>query len=118
MAALKDIVDIAFAGIPGVGIIVSFIFTVLIAILTATFLILITGKFTTRRAMLNIAGPLILTFTEAFPGIGWLPLCFIETVLIYIVVLAQRAITSQEALGQPEPQYADSYSQEAEQKAA
>lgn len=107
MSALKDIVDIAFAAIPGVGIVVSFIFTILIAILTATFLVLITGKFTSKRAMLNIAGPLIQFFTEAFPGIGWLPLCFVETVLIYLIVLGQRAVAFEgqpEASEQPEPQ--------------
>ena len=70
MSALKDIVDIAFAAIPGVGIVVSFIFTIMIAIMTAIFLVLITGKFTSKRAMLTIAGPLIQFFTEAFPALA------------------------------------------------
>ncbi len=95
MSALKDIFDIAFAAIPGVGIIVSFTFTVLIAIMTAVFLVLITGKYTSKRAILTITGPLIQMLTEALPGIGWLPLCFIETVLIYLIVLGQRALATE-----------------------
>jgi len=116
LSFLKDIFDIAFAAIPGVGIIISFVTTLLLSISTIVFLILIGEKISLRRS----AGLGVEFISEALPGIGWLPLAFIETLVIYFFVLFDRAINLQEQKEESspsEPQYADNYG-EAEQKAA
>jgi hypothetical protein len=116
LSFLKDIFDIAFAAIPGVGIIISFVTTLLLSISTIVFLILIGEKISLRRS----AGLGVEFISEALPGIGWLPLAFIETLVIYFFVLFDRATNLQEQKEESspsEPQYADNYG-EAEQKAA
>jgi hypothetical protein len=92
LSFLKDIFDIAFAAIPGVGVIISFVTTLLLSISTIVFLILIGEKISLRRSA--IVG--VEFITEALPGIGWLPLAFIETLVIYFFVLFDRVINPQE----------------------
>jgi len=91
MAFLKDIFDIAFAAIPGVGIVVSFITTVLLTILTIVCIILIGERLQTRGNAKYIGGLAVEFVSEALPGIGWLPLFTIETIMIYFFVLFDRA---------------------------
>jgi hypothetical protein len=95
LSFLKDIFDIAFAAIPGVGIVVSFIATVLLTIFTAICLVLIGEKIMSRKSGKYIAGLSVEFITEALPAIGWLPLAFIETLVIYIFVLYDRATAPQ-----------------------
>ncbi|OGI27729.1 MAG: hypothetical protein A2359_02720 [Candidatus Moranbacteria bacterium RIFOXYB1_FULL_43_19] len=95
LSLLKDIFDIAFAAIPGVGIVISFIGTVLLTIFTAVCLILIGEKVMSRKSGKYIAGLSVEFITEALPAIGWLPLAFIETLVIYGFVLCDRAAAPQ-----------------------
>lgn len=120
LSFLKDIFDIAFAAIPGVGIIVSFVATLLLSITTIVFLILIGEKISSRRSGKYFAGLGVEFISEALPGIGWLPLAFIETLVIYFFVLFDRATNLQEQKEESSPSelpYADNYGEE-EQKAA
>lgn len=95
LSFLKDIFDIAFAAIPGVGIVVSFIGTVLLTIFTVICLILIGEKVMSRKSGKYIAGLSVEFITEVLPAIGWLPLAFIETLVIYGFVLFDRATAPQ-----------------------
>ena len=109
---LKDIFDIAFAAIPGVGIIFSFITTLLLTITTTIFLILIGEKMSSKRSGKYFAGLAVGFISEALPGIGWLPMAFIETLAIYLFVLFDRATSPQEqkeGSNSLEPQYTDNY---------
>jgi hypothetical protein len=126
-ALLKDIFDIALAAIPGVGVVVSFIMAIMLLMLTVVALLL-TGSDLKNRAL----GKYILTMSlgfiaEALPAIGWLPIAFIETLLIYGLTLFDRMMLSydqknedKEAGGQKaQSQYPDNYPMaEPEQKAA
>ncbi len=107
---LKDVFDIAFATIPGVGIIFSFITTLLLTITTIVFLVLIGEKISSIRSGKYFASLGVEFISEALPGIGWLPLAFIQTLVIYFFVLFDRAANSQEQKDEPNPpefQYAD-----------
>jgi hypothetical protein len=121
-ALLKDIIDIAFAGIPGVGVVVSFINELFLLMATATGLLLASGNLKGRSQAKYILGFCVSFISEALPGIGWLPLAFIESCLMYGFLLFDRAGSSQEqseagnenkqtSQTQPEPQYADAYAQ-------
>ncbi|MFA5872050.1 MAG: hypothetical protein WC858_05040 [Parcubacteria group bacterium] len=114
---LKDIFDIAFAAIPGVGIAVSFLCEVFLLILTVIGLLLASGNLKDRRQAKYILGFCVSFISEALPGIGWLPLAFIESSLMYGFLLFDRAGNIQEqskadsenepaGQPQPEPQYA------------
>lgn len=112
---LKDIIDIVVAAIPGVGIVVSFITTVLLIILTAVCLLLIGEKVKSRKSGKYIAGFSVEFISEILPGISWLPLAFVETIIIYCFILYDRATSpkeKEEDSSQPEPEYADGYQQQ------
>jgi len=115
LSFLKDLFDIAFAAIAGVGIVVSFITTLLLTIFAIVCIILIGEKIASGKSGKYIAGFSVEFITEALPAIGWMPLAFIDTLVIYIFILYDRATTPQEKKAesnQPEPQYADGYAQE------
>jgi hypothetical protein len=114
---LKDIFDIAFAAIPGVGIAISFLCEILLLILTVIGLLLAGGNLKDRKQGKYIMGFCVSFISEALPGIGWLPLAFVESSLMYGFLLFDRAGSLQgqtEADNenqetdqpQPEPQYA------------
>lgn len=96
LAFLKDIFDIAFAAIPGVGIIFSFITTLFLAITTIIFLILIGEKMSSGKSGKYFAGLAVEFISEILPGIGWLPLAFIQTLVIYFFVLFDRTANYQD----------------------
>jgi len=104
-ALLKDLFDIVFAvagtaasWIPvlgqatvAVGIIVTFTGEVFLLILTVVVLVL-TGSGLKNRGMAKYFIGLSIAFiSEALPGIGWLPLAFIEVFVLYGFVLYDRA---------------------------
>jgi len=104
-ALLKDIFDIAFAAVGtatslipvlgqatvAVGMIVTFVGEILLLILTVTVLVL-TGSSLKNRGMAKYFIGLSVTFiSEALPGIGWLPLAFVEVFILYGFVLFDRA---------------------------
>jgi|GEM_PF-3169639 hypothetical protein len=102
-ALLKDIFDIAFAAVPGVGIIISFI-AELMLICLAVIVLLITGSDMKNRGLAKYFIGLAVSFaSEAFPGIGWMPLAFIESLLLYLFVLFDRA-TQEPAKAEQEAQ--------------
>ena len=104
-ALLKDIFDIAFAAVGtsaswipvlgqatvAVGIIVTFVGEILLLILTVVVLVL-TGSSLKNRGMAKYFIGLSVAFiSEALPGIGWLPLAFLEVFILYGFVLYDRA---------------------------
>ncbi|HBB37312.1 MAG: hypothetical protein UX02_C0001G0210 [Candidatus Moranbacteria bacterium GW2011_GWC1_45_18] len=115
---LKDLLDFGCAALdamlPGLGTIILFILSLMLTILTIISLMLIGEKLSSRKSGKYFAGLGIGFVLEALPAIGWLPLAFIDTLVIYCFVLFGRATSSQEKKdepNQPKPQYADGYSQ-------
>jgi hypothetical protein len=121
MAALKDILDIVFAGagaagswipvlgqaIIAMGIIVTFIGEIFILILTVTALVIMGESLKNRGAAAYAAYFAVAFLSEALP-IGFLPLCFIETVILYLVILVRRALQNPERKQKQLPEYATS----------
>lgn len=104
-ALLKDLFDIAFAAVGvgtawvpvlgqatvAVGMIVTFVGEIFLLILTVVVLVL-TGSSLKNRGMAKYFIGLGIAFiSEALPGIGWLPLAFIEVFILYGFVLFDRA---------------------------
>lgn len=98
-ALLKDIFDIALAAIPGVGIVVSFLTTMMLTIFTTICLLMMGEGFSARKVGKYIAGLGIEFISEAIPGLDWLPFSTIDTVVIYGFVLADRVMQSSEREG-------------------
>lgn len=104
-ALLKDLFDIAFAAVGtatslipvlgqatvAVGMIVTFVGEIFLLILTVVVLVLTDSSLKNRgMAKYFIAIP-IAFISEALPGIGWLPLAFLEVFILYGFVLYDRA---------------------------
>lgn len=96
-ALLKDIFDIAFAAVPGVGMIVQFVTEIFLIIYAATALFLTGDKWVNRGMTKYFLGMVVAFISEAFPGIGWLPLSVIEAFIFYGFVLLDRASQSQKS---------------------
>jgi hypothetical protein len=96
-AILKDIFDIALAAIPGVGIAVSFITTIMLTIFTTICLLMMGESFSVRKSGKYIAGLGIEFISEAMPGIDWLPLATVETIVLYFFVLFDRVFSGEES---------------------
>lgn len=135
-ALLKDLIDIAFAGLAaipyaglvfgGVGVVVSFIMAIMVLILTVVSL-LIAGSDLKNRGLAKYfitipTGAII----ESIPGLDWLPMAFITALLVYGLTLFDRLMAYYEKKNEgkesgqadnqeTQPQSADSYS---EKKAA
>jgi len=90
-ALLKDIFDIAFAGVPGVGIIIQFVTELMLMILAVTVLLLSGSGMKNRGMAKYFLGMAVAFMSEALPGIGWLPLSVVESLLLYLFVLYDRA---------------------------
>jgi hypothetical protein len=91
-ALLKDIFDIAFAAVPGVGIIISFVMELMLIFMATVFLIIAGSDMKNRGLAKYFIGLAVSFASEAFPGIGWLPLAFVESLLLYLFVLFDRAM--------------------------
>jgi hypothetical protein len=109
-ALLKDIFDIVFgfaataaSWIPilgevtaAIGIILTFVGEIMILLLTVTTLVL-TGSSLKNRGMAKYFMWVPVAFlSEALPGIGLLPLCCIEAIVLFGFVLWDRAYQAQE----------------------
>jgi hypothetical protein len=132
-ALLKDILDIALAAIPGVDIVVPFIMSVMLTMLTIVAL-LITGSDLKNRGLAKYILSMSIGFiAEALPGLDWLPMAFIEVILVYCLTLFDRMMLSFDPKGEnkeegesaqagnqeAQPQYPDNYpAAEPEKKAA
>ncbi|TSA45446.1 hypothetical protein D4R51_01825 [bacterium] len=93
-ALLKDIFDVALAGVPGVGVVVSWIMAIMLLLLTVVALLL-TGSDLKNRGMAKYILTMAVGFiAESLPGIDWLPLAFIETLLVYALTLFDRGMKS------------------------
>lgn len=123
-ALLKDIFDIALAGVPGVGVVVSWIMAIMLLMLTIVALLLTGSDLKNRgqaKYILTISGG---TIAEALPGLSWLPIAFTETLLVYGLVLFDRMILSSDQesgdkeSGQAGGEEAQPPAAEPEQKAA
>lgn len=90
-ALLKDILDIAFGAIPGVGIAVSFITEIMLFCFTIIALLISGSDLKNRGVAKYIAGLAIGFIAEIIPGIGWLPIAFIQALVLYGMVLLDRA---------------------------
>lgn len=101
-ALLKDIFDLSFAGgvnipvigvaVGGVGVVVSFIMAVMLLMLTVVALLL-TGSDLKNRGQAKGLLTLLMSLgfiAEILPGLDWMPLAFIETLLVYGLVLFDR----------------------------
>jgi hypothetical protein len=90
-ALLKDILDIALAAIVPVGIAVAFIMTVMVSILTVVALLISGADLKNRKGLakyfITISTGAIV---EAIPGVDWLPIAFIEALLVYGLTLFDR----------------------------
>jgi hypothetical protein len=107
-ALLKDIFDVAFAVIPGVGVALSFVAELMLIILTVVILLL-SGSSMKNRGMTKYVVGLVVAFaSEAFPGIGWLPLAFIEAFILYGMVLLDRTMEPKESQKNSTPKGASS----------
>jgi len=95
-ALLKDIFDIAFAAIPGVGIALQFITEIMLMILAVTALLLAGDSLKNRGMAKYFLGMAVAFISEALPGIGWLPLSVIEMFILYGFVLFDRVAASKE----------------------
>jgi hypothetical protein len=91
-ALLKDILDIALGAIPGVGIAVSFITEIMLLCFTIIALLISGSDLKNRGVAKYIAGLAIGFIAEIIPGIGWLPIAFIQALVLYGMVLLDRAI--------------------------
>ncbi len=109
---LKDIIDIAFAGLSGwisgligwipilgqataasaigAAITVSFVFNSFFLIITITVLLLSGSDLKNRGAAKYITSFSIEFMAESLPGIEWLPLTFIYAWILYFLVLLDR----------------------------
>jgi hypothetical protein len=91
-ALLKDIFDIALAGVPGVGVVVSFIMAIMLTMLTVVAL-LMTGSNLKNRGMAKYILTMTIGFiAEALPGLSWIPIAFTETILVYALTLFDRGM--------------------------
>jgi|GEM_PF-2637304 len=95
-ALLKDILDIALGAIPGVGIAVSFITEIMLFCFTIIALLISGSDLKNRGVAKYIAGLAIGFIAEIIPGIGWLPIAFIQALVLYGMVLLDRAIAPKE----------------------
>ena len=95
-ALLKDILDIALGAIPGVGIAVSFITEVMLLCFTIIALLISGSDLKNRGVAKYIAGLVIGFIAEILPGIGWLPIAFIQALVLYGMVLLDRATAPKE----------------------
>ncbi|MDP1846044.1 MAG: hypothetical protein Q8L09_04915 [Candidatus Moranbacteria bacterium] len=90
-ALLKDILDIALAAIVPVGIAVAFIMTIMVAILTVVSLLISGSDLKNRKGLakyfITISTGAII---EAIPGVDWLPIAFIDALLVYGLTLFDR----------------------------
>ncbi len=93
-ALLKDIFDIALAAVPGVGVVVSFIMAIMLTMLTVVAL-LMSGSSLKNRGMAKYILTMSVGFiAESLPGVGWLPIALIETILVYALTLFDRMMMS------------------------
>ncbi len=112
-AFLKDIFDIAFAAIGtaggwvpvlgqaaiAVGMVVTFVGEILLLCLTVVILVLAGAKISNRGMAKYFVGLSVAFISEALPGIGWLPLAFLQVFVLYGFVLYDR--TSEESEEEP-----------------
>lgn len=115
-AFLKDIIDIAFAGliaaatgtvvlgpaVAGVGIAVSFVTNLMLQILAITCLLIVGANLKNRGLARFIIVEMLEFLAESFPGLGWLPWAFIFAILLYFFVLLDRYLEKEERKKIPE----------------
>jgi hypothetical protein len=110
-AFLKDIVDIAFAGliaaatgtivlgpvVAGAGMAVSFIANLMLQILSVTCLLIVGANLKNRGLAKFIAVEMLEFLAESFPGLGWLPWAAIFAMILYLMVLLDRYLEKEES---------------------
>lgn len=115
-ALLKDIFDVALAGVPGVGVVVSFIMAIMLTMLTVVALLMAQSNLKNRGLAKYLITMTIGFIAEALPGLSWIPIAFTETILVYALTLFDRGMLSSDE--ESEGQEAQPQADEPEQKAA
>ena len=88
-ALLKDILDIAFASLGPIGIIISFVLWLMIFTLTIQVLLL-TGSSLANLIGVRFALGLCISFITEALVVSWLPLAALQILILYIFVLWDR----------------------------